>query len=623
MEKREYEEYRSGELSQFSEMKIFEAEDYRNFEYIRGNVETFKTIEIEERRNVSSPTYVSNQNTNKNITDTLKQGIKMLGSTVTTAAVAVSAVVVGVVPVSSNEEIDTGETDVVKIDVGEIEVLNYYVDYNLKQTDVENDIVIKFTNDLEEGYYYVVKNTQTSEVQYPNYDYVRFSDIGNENVMFEIIVLDEEETEMDKILFSVDPKASGTYLGLGQLDYDVIVNEDGSHDLKLYLEDSVDLELNAFLKDLEGNYLEYESSYSDNVITISNVKEKEFDIIAGAYRLENGNYYSEKSYKLNSFNVEKTSFVDLERVEILNMTYTIDYETIPTMLYFGGYLTANDSLEVVVVGENGEELERVSDVRNLGEPIVFNGLPTDQNVNFKYSVCHRESVLLENNHEVTLFTPEEYQDIDYSFYTANPGDGLITYNDDYTYNYYVLSGFENKSEYDLIYKYELVTNMIPKYEYIGTDAVAEIVDIAPNEYYSLVYKVMVRDGKNYYVISDFYLASGSVGFEYIEGEESSILQCDIYSNEDKTYTVSSYMKIGGDVEVEVILSTNEILNYKFSADEVGYGAVIDLTEYEYESLTIKVKISGNPNYGYGDMILETKTEYKGKLFIEFIKEYSE
>ena len=89
--------------------------------------------------------------------------------------------------------------------------------------------------------------------------------------MFEIIVLDEEETEMDKILFSVDPNTSGTYLGLGKLDYDVIVNEDGSHDLKLYLEDSVDLELNAFLKDLEGNYLEYESSYSDNVITISNV----------------------------------------------------------------------------------------------------------------------------------------------------------------------------------------------------------------------------------------------------------------------------------------------------------------------------------------------------------------
>ena len=277
----------------------------------------------------------------------------------------------------------------------------------------------------------------------------------------------------------------------------------------------------------------------------------------------------------------------------------------------------------MALDEYGEELGRVSNINDLSGPVIFNGLPTDGNVTFKYYINHRGKIVDESTYETSLAIPEEYLYIDYGYYYANPGDGLMTYNDDNTFNYYVYSGFENNSNYDLVYKVELVVDMIPMYEYMGVDAVAEITNIGPNEYYSVVHKVMVKEGKNYYAISQFYLASGSVGYEYTTDEEMSYSYIDIYSNDDKTYTISSYIAVDGKVSAEVILSTGEILNYEFDSEELYYGKIIDLSNYQYESLSIRVIMYGNPNYGMADVILESLTEYKGSLYLEFKEEYKE
>ena len=607
----EHEEYRSSELVEFKEMKVFEAEDYRNYEHIRLNMEEYRTQEIELRGSSLRNTTSMSSNI-KPKTDVLKQGMKMLSSTLTTATVAVGAVVIGIVPTVSSTE---------QVDYGVIEVSNYYIDHSLNDTVIENDLVIKFENGLLDGYYLAVTNTKTNEVKYTNSNYIAFDNIGNEDVIFEINVLDNQEIEVETLDLIVSPKTPRTYQGVGQLDYDIVTNEDGTSNLKLYLEESNNLELIAFIKDLEGNYLSYESSFNDNTVTISNIIEEEFDIVAGAYRLEDGNYYSEKMYYLNSFNINNPSFIDLERVEILNMNYTIDWETIPTFIYFNGYLTANDTLSVTAYGESGIELGRVENITNLSEPIIFNGLPTDELVTFEYYINHREIVMSEALYETSLAVPEEYRDVEYTYYYANPGDGMYTYNDDNTYNYYVYSGFENNSEYEMIYKVELAMDMIPKYEYIGTDMVAEIINIKPNEYFSLLHKVMIKDGKNYYEIGNFYLASGTVGLEYLEDDSYSYI--DIYANGDKTYTISSYIQTDGEVNVEVSLSNGEVLNLDFNSKELYDGKIIDLKEYEYDSLTIKVSVSGNPNYGSGDMILENITEVKGNLYLEFNEEYIE
>ena len=91
MVKKEQEEYRSTELIEFKEMKVFEAEDFRNLEHIRLNMETYKNEEIIHG---SSPTATNNGVGTNNI-DSLKQGLKALGSSITTATVAVGAGIVG------------------------------------------------------------------------------------------------------------------------------------------------------------------------------------------------------------------------------------------------------------------------------------------------------------------------------------------------------------------------------------------------------------------------------------------------------------------------------------------------------------------------------------------------
>jgi hypothetical protein len=326
---------------------------------------------------------------------------------------------------------------------------------------------------------------------------------------------------------------------------------------------------------------------------------------------------------MNSFNINIPSLIEFERIEILNMSYTIDGQTIPTFIYFDGYLAANDYLEVVAYNEAMEELDKVSSITNLSSPVIFNGLPADEDVTFKYFINHRGNIMDEKTYKSSLATPEEYLNIKYTYYYANPGDVLITYNDDFTYNGYVYTGFEHNSNYDLIHKVELADGMIPKYEYIGTDKVAEITQIEPNEYLSLVQKVMVKDGEKYYVIGNFYLASGTVGFDYIEGEPLDYFLGEIYSNEDKTYTISSYLKTDDMAEVEVTLSTSEVLNFEFLASELYDGKIIDLTDYEYDSLQIKVKVLANPFYGDGDRILETGITVKGRLYLELEEEYIE
>ena len=157
--------------------------------------------------------------------------------------------------------------------------------------------------------------------------------------------------------------------------------------------------------------------------------------------------------------------------------------------------------------------------------------------------------------------------------------------------------------------------MIPKHAYWGTDVVAGIMNVKPNEHYSLVDKIFVRDGINYYVINDFYLASGTVIVEY--GEDGTILSEPIYVSqiEDKIYQLDSYVEVEYAL-VEVTLSTGEVLEYEFTGEEIGNLPTIDLTNYTYDSVAIKITTSCNPYSGtMMEMILETGLVTEGMQYI--------
>ena len=179
--KKEQEEYRSKELIEFKEMQVFEAEDFKNLELIRLRMEEYEAQEIK----TVSGHVSSSHNAVTSKADTIKQGFKMLSSSITTATVAIGAGIVGAIPLFINEPVDFGS----------INVSNYIVNYNFADLSLGNELIINLDNKLTDGYYFSVTNTQNEEVQFPNSKYVKFSDIGNDDVIFKIIIYDENDKE--------------------------------------------------------------------------------------------------------------------------------------------------------------------------------------------------------------------------------------------------------------------------------------------------------------------------------------------------------------------------------------------------------------------------------------------
>ena len=129
---------------------------------------------------------------------------------------------------------------------------------------------------------------------------------------------------------------------------------------------------------------------------------------------------------------------------------------------------------------------------------------------------------------------------------------------------------------------------------------------------------------SYYSIYDFYLASGSLGAKYENGNWDVPLNIDFYEKENKIFELSTYNKIVADTLITATLSTGQILDFVISKDSFNnYNNYppIDLTNYEYESIKFTIKVLVNPYYGMGDYIIETGIDIVGDNFIEVILEY--
>ena len=177
----------------------------------------------------------------------------------------------------------------------------------------------------------------------------------------------------------------------------------------------------------------------------------------------------------------------------------------------------------------------------------------------------------------------------------------------------VYTGFANNSEFNSVYRLELQSETGPTYEYFGTDNVASFENIdLNNKYYSIIYKVFIFDGINYYAIKNFALASGSV--EMQKDEEGQFLNSNIKISNiaEKTYSIFAYSRVESDALVEVILSTGETINYNFTKENMKEEIILDLTSYEYNSITIKMTVKCNPYYGMGDIILENRKKLSGQ-----------
>ena len=614
MIKHENEEYISTEVSEVKEFLYFEAEEYKIPEVIENSFEEYKVKEIEERVIEEGPVTSKKKNFKEQF-DKLKTSINSVSTTVSSTVAIVAAVGVGAVLLNPTQPPEI---------LGQVEFINYYVDYYYEELELKQDVRIYFDIDFLEGYYAVVENTSTNEEKNIDFKFIRFEDIKTDVTDFKVSVFNDQEEVVETYDISVNPVGTNNYLGSGDIEYDISINPDGTHNLLLTV-DEPSSHLNTYLTDLDDYSLDYDISYTKDTIKIDNIDVEEFNIFVGSYYLENDNYYCEKTYELNAFTIANPSDIGLSKLEVLNSSYATEFG-IPTYLYLDGNLAGTDYAEVLCYDSNNNELGRSSNITDLNQPIIFYDLPSEEMLTFKYRTYHKEQMSSEEIYQTDIAIKEEYLYASMNFNSPNPGECLITYNDDGTYNCYVYTGFANDSEFDMIYKLELVStsDSVSKYEYLGTDKTASFTNVdLESTSYSLMYKVFVCDGINYYAVKDYYLASGVVKVEIDDDGQFLNSHIEITPLEEKTYELYAYSYVEGDAVVEVSLSTGEIINYTFKKEELKNRITLDLTSYEYDWLDIKVTVKCNPYYGLGDLVLESGTVVEGEISKTVTVEYSE
>ena len=629
MKKYENEEYNADELQEIKEVLYFEAEEFKVNEIITVKNEEFKVKEFEVRA-VDEVFEVRKRKPDESLKkkiDNLKTGLNTTATTALSTTVAVvAAVSVGAV---MPELIDTN-------DFGSIEFNSYVMEYDFLENDysLTKNVKIHFNKDLNDGFYTIVVNKETNETKQLINDYVSFDNLTLDSYSFEVQTFNKSKKIVDKYDININTLNKKDYLGDVKYKYQITNNDDDTYDLSLTLnEESTNFVSIAYLEDLSGNDLGYCAKSDNNTIIFENIKEKEFNIKGGCYYLDGDNYYMVYSYRMNNFNVSLPSNINLDRVEILNSTYSLYGSEIPTHLYFNGNLMDGDYFNVNVYNSTGEIIDKSENIYDSSKPAIFMDLPTEEELTFEY-ILYSDSVEVKRDTYTTIVNiPSEYLNIEYTLHNINPGDVLLTYNDNLTYNVYIPTSFSNESEYDVIYKAELVIDEQIMYSYLGTNSVGRILSVNPWHYldsekypagYSLFFKVFVRVGYNYYVISNCVRTSGTIMVNYEEelADAYSHIYVSTSDESDKIYLIDAYEEIINNLDVVVTLSTGEVLTFTISKDDIENGnAYIDLSSYEYDSVEFTITGQMNVCYGLGDMVVDSGIDIVGMMYVEFICRY--
>ena len=624
MKKYENEEYCGQELQTIDEIQYFQAEDYSVLELIRNQNEEFKVSEIQKREITEEPS----KKTTHEKPDNLERKINNLKTSINTgASTSLSVSIVGVTVAVGVGVILPATT----VEAQSIDFVHYVVDYQMNETNMflEKNVRLYFDGELEDGSYCVVVNQETNETKVLDSNLVFFEGLKNENYEFSVKIYNEEDKETNKFTIDVNTSSGVDYQGLKETDYEITSNDD-SINLYLDVKGQNDLVNLMYLKGKDGSVLNYETTYLNNQLIIENIIEEEFSVYGGSYLEKDGNYYAVCNYQF--LNLNKYINLELQRVEILNSSYDYDYSSDFLKFYFDGNIIEGSYFDLIAYDQTGEKIWEEKNIDRI-EPVIFSEVENIETVKFEILSYGNDNLINTIKHTVDLTKKEEYLSASYDMSMTNPGEVFVTYNNDLTYNAYMNTMFKNNSEYEIVYKVELTTEVVNEFDeyetkemyfYLGSDETTLIKDILPNEYYSLIYKVFVKDGLNYYVINDNTPPSGTLdvfstddGFEGYGGMYISEYDYHIYS-------VDFYCPVQSDIEIITTLHTGEVIIKRYSKEEVESlenAIILDLTEFEYESINITVKFIGNSHYGLGDLVLEKENNIVGNLYAPIIYIY--
>lgn len=415
-------------------------------------------------------------------------------------------------------------------------------------------------------------------------------------------------------------------IDVGKIDY-IIENNSGKLNLSILNEATSDVVVKVKYLDTQEEevytFTKEEINALNNQIKLSRATDIEvtlngmFNFTGEKETIYNPIGKYDKYFEITKdIHIEAFSSLELNHIEILNSSYSYDYSSIPTQMYFDGVLLDGSYFDVNVYDMDGNLLDSVTNNTDIKVPVVFYNLDDSIELNFEYILYQDGMEIFRNNYITSVAMKIEYLDAFVEYEYINPGNAFFTFNEDNTYNVYTYHTFNNNSDYEVIHKVELAIDSVPYYYSQSDNNVTEILNVKANEYYSLIQKVFVVDGKNYYSIEDYVAVSGTI--ELMITEEGYCDTGGIYI-EDMTgniYNISTYLPIYSDAKIKAELSTGEVLEFNISQNSFSQAELptIDLSAYTYDSVLFTVEFLSNHHYGDGDLIKETNQTILGSEY---------
>lgn len=422
------------------------------------------------------------------------------------------------------------------------------------------------------------------------------------------------------IIYELEPYALNWY---ANLDFDQLtlnIFDEPMDDINVIVE-YLDLSLTEEFVISKDNY----KNYLQQILTLSQISEKINVIIEGNFIKSQeseyiNNYKGELIVEISDsllINQVVTSEIELERIEVLNSSYDSGYSS-PTKLYFDGYIKNGDYFNVEIYDSTNLLIESFQNLNNINEIITINDLDTNQELILKYELFESNGNKLTTDTYYFFATiPNEYQNLNYSSNSLNPGDVYVTYNDDNSFNAYFYINFNNETEYDLYCKIDLIKDNVPYYTLISNQIIGEIKNI-DLDYYGINYSFLLKDGLTYYAINDLVYPSGTIGYQIEDGYSIEGYLSYNFTENEKIYELYTNSLITSDLAVKIILDGIYDFSLVVPLTEIIYDSsstfLLDLSNYEYKEAFIEITGIMN-NYANGKEEIEEIYDVAGNAGI--------
>lgn len=449
-------------------------------------------------------------------------------------------------------------------------------EYDLNDIEISQDNMYLIPNIPYSDYtlankVYYVENSSKCLVKIDEIKNVSINEL--DETYFNIVPRVDGFTMNTKFLISEDVPYQVTDLDSGDVYTDYLISESSYHGVDFYV-DYADMNLHL---QMELNISPYES------LTFLRIFQ---GTIVGEFT---------RTYLIDE---TVSTLVEEPKLELYRFEIYEDdpYNYQQLLMYFKGHLPLFSSIQVDAIDTTGQIVETITS-GDFSYGISFSNLVREEIYTFEYYLVDDNNVEIPNTRgSYVSDTTTTYTGLNVSFSKTNPGDIPITINDDYSYNAYFITNFQNNTEYDVYLQIKLDDIFIHTKE-----AVQPVYNLTDG--HGVNYAAFIADENDpikHYAIGASTNPSGVIGEDveryYGQGSKSSYSLRIAPTESQGIYQLYFSEKILSDSFYCYVNSDNaetEPLEILISSEDISFGTIdgfenvyyfeIDLSNFTFDS----------------------------------------